>query len=151
MGTQYIDVFPNDANAGMGVVKTSTGYYPTFGSLEGPPLGFQSNVFFNVNPNTLNFLNGTTINFPGDLVDSQTTEFLHELGHMAGNAGLPTAVQNDSVKQLGQALGNSTSDQNNMAIGAACFPLLQDSGPDQGVINDGSGPVNAVTRARKHF
>lgn len=110
--------------------------------------GNQSEITLNTNP-TLGFLNGPLAGYSPSA--GQAIILLHELGHAAENAGVPTAVADDSLAATGDLLVSiTTSYQNSYAVGDACFPQ-GDAGQNQGPIDDGSAPVAAAKRSRRHF
>jgi RHS repeat-associated protein len=110
--------------------------------------GNQSQITLNTNP-TLGFLNGP---IPGYTpLASQAISLLHDLGHAAENAGVSTAVVDDSLGATGDLLASiDLSVQNSYTVGDACFPQ-GDGGQNQGPIDDGSTPVAAAKRTRRRF
>jgi RHS repeat-associated protein len=77
---------------------------------------------------------------------TQAIVFGHELGHAAVNAGYQSAVVPDAP---GGVEDSGLSDQNNDAIGNACFPQ-GDAGGNTGPLDQGGGDVPAVAkRARR--
>ena len=109
------------------------------------PFG-DSLITLNTNP-IVGFFNGFV---PGSGFGGSETApviLLHELGHAASFAGLPTSVVNDG---MAWPLGYSNSLGNSITVSDACFPK-GDGGQNQGPIDDGSTPVAAAKKARKHF
>jgi RHS repeat-associated protein len=109
--------------------------------------GFQSTFTINFGAN--GFFGGG-----GDADDAlliqQYQALLHDLGHGAANAGLPSDVENDSVLYTGsQAAAQQASIQNSQTIADAC------AGPGDGGQNPGPidepGPVSAGKRRSKHY
>jgi hypothetical protein len=108
----------------------------------------QSQITLNTNP-TLGFLNGPIPGYPP--LASQAIGLLHDLGHAAENAGVSTAVVDDSLGTTGDLLASiDLSVQNSYTVGDACFPQ-GDGGQNQGPIDDGSAPVAAAKRTRRRF
>ncbi|HWO35434.1 MAG TPA: hypothetical protein VNO32_42115 [Candidatus Acidoferrum sp.] len=84
---------------------------------------------------------------------SQVVGILHELGHAAESAGLPTVLVDDHEDVqgdpgLGPEDSGSLSLTNSLKIGDARQPN-GDGGQDQGAIDDGSGAVAAAAKKRK--
>jgi hypothetical protein len=72
--------------------------------------------------------------------------FGHELGHAAGFAGYQSAVVPDAP---GGVEDPNLSNQNNEAVGNACFPQ-GDTGGNAAPLDQGGGDVPAVVgRARR--
>ena len=110
-------------------------------------LGFDLNLSeIAVNSNPVNgFLNGIVDTYQP--IASQTIGLLHDLGHAAYNAGIPTAVVPDNRFVAGSA---ALSAQNSETIGNACLPQ-GDAGGNQGpldqVTSTDGGAVQAERRA----
>jgi RHS repeat-associated protein len=112
--------------------------------------GNRSAFTFNTN-STFGFLNGFVDPYSYDIGSSQMVGILHDLGHAAVIAGLSSVVQDDSVAANGsQAAADSVSFQNSQTIAAAC-PGPGDGDMNQGLPDQGSEPVAAAKRKRKHF
>jgi RHS repeat-associated protein len=82
--------------------------------------------------------------YPEDNDLDQEIAILHELGHAAANAGIPSAVQNDAYPN---PQGSNVSFQNSQNIADACVPQ-GDGGQNPGEVDD-PGPVDAARKARK--
>jgi RHS repeat-associated protein len=134
----------NDLGA-TGPLATAYWYYP----LPGPPNPWttQSTITFNSNA-TNGFFNGSVPNY--DTYMSQAIVLLHELAHIAGAVGFPSAVLPDATNIPGPLGGNQMSLNNSQTIADACFPE-GDGGDNPGPADDPSNqPVDAARGIRGH-
>jgi hypothetical protein len=86
---------------------------------------------------------------------AQAIVFGHELGHAANFAGYQTAVVPDNTGSLdnpnfAQTENSDLSDQNNEAVGNACFPQGDTDG-NTGPIDQGGGDIPAVVKRVPRF